>query len=169
MKEIDRIQTSSYYREIISKFGTFDWILLTGSQISVLFWKGIILARMKSLDEANNLADELKQKIDSGPYQKTIRIYFLLKGLIEIEKENYLMAINCFKKAYSFKAAQKDWWENHVLYLYPLGLSYFKSGDLQKAQEVYEEIISLTTGRLIWGDLYAKSFYMLDGFPLTVL
>jgi tetratricopeptide (TPR) repeat protein len=40
-------------------------------------------------------------------------------------------------------------------------LSYFKSGRPEKAREVYEEIINLTTGRLFWGDLYAKSFYML--------
>jgi predicted hydrocarbon binding protein len=30
-----------------------------------------------------------------------------------------------------------------------------------RAAEEYEKIISLTTGRLYYGDIYAKSFYML--------
>ena len=42
-----------------------------------------------------------------------------------------------------------------------LGLAYFKSGDLEKAREEYERIASLPTGRLNWGDVYAKSFFML--------
>jgi len=32
---------------------------------------------------------------------------------------------------------------------------------LEKAEEEYKKIISLTTGRLFYGDIYAKSFYML--------
>jgi len=35
------------------------------------------------------------------------------------------------------------------------------SGDIEKAREEYERITSLTTGRLNYGDIYAKSFYML--------
>jgi tetratricopeptide (TPR) repeat protein len=34
-------------------------------------------------------------------------------------------------------------------------------GDLDKAQEEYEKITSLSRGRLFFGDIYAKSFYML--------
>jgi tetratricopeptide (TPR) repeat protein len=43
----------------------------------------------------------------------------------------------------------------------PLALAYYKMGDLDKAQEEYEKITSLSTGRLYYGDIYAKSFYML--------
>jgi tetratricopeptide (TPR) repeat protein len=42
-----------------------------------------------------------------------------------------------------------------------LGLAYYKAGDLENAQTEYEAIIKLTTGRLRYGDIYAKSFYML--------
>ncbi len=40
-------------------------------------------------------------------------------------------------------------------------MAYYKMGDLDKAQEEYEKITSLTTGRIYYGDIYAKSFYML--------
>jgi len=42
-----------------------------------------------------------------------------------------------------------------------LALAYYESGDLDNAQEEYERITALTTGRLYYGDIYAKSFYML--------
>jgi hypothetical protein len=35
------------------------------------------------------------------------------------------------------------------------------NGDLENAQERYQGIVSLTTGRLTWGDIYARSFYWL--------
>jgi tetratricopeptide (TPR) repeat protein len=47
------------------------------------------------------------------------------------------------------------------LFIEPLALSYYKSGNLEKAIEEYERIVSLTTGRLYYGDIFAKSFYML--------
>jgi tetratricopeptide (TPR) repeat protein len=35
------------------------------------------------------------------------------------------------------------------------------AGDYERAKQEYERIIHLTTGRLFYGDIYAKSFYML--------
>jgi len=32
---------------------------------------------------------------------------------------------------------------------------------LKKARKHFEKIVSLTTGRLYWGDIYARSFYWL--------
>jgi tetratricopeptide (TPR) repeat protein len=42
-----------------------------------------------------------------------------------------------------------------------LGETYYASKDLDKAYEEYEKISSLTVGKLEFGDIYAKSFYML--------
>ena len=36
-----------------------------------------------------------------------------------------------------------------------------RAGDLDKAREDYKRITSLTTGRVIFGDIYTKSFFML--------
>ena len=38
---------------------------------------------------------------------------------------------------------------------------FIKSGDMEKAQDEYEKITKLTSGRLEYGHIYAKSFYML--------
>jgi len=130
-------------------------------QRNALYWKSRAFYEMKSVDEAQKAADDLKKFIESSIYPKKIRFYNHLIGMIELEKENYSKAVEYFKKAYSLMPAQSGWIENHAFFIYPLGLAYFKSGDLDKAQEEYENIITMTTGRLWWGDLYTKSFYML--------
>ncbi len=49
----------------------------------------------------------------------------------------------------------------HAWRIFPLGIAFYASRDLERAREVFEELIGLSTGRIWWGDLYAKSFYML--------
>jgi tetratricopeptide (TPR) repeat protein len=51
--------------------------------------------------------------------------------------------------------------DTHAFFIDPLALSYFKAKDLDSAREQYEKITELTSGRLHYGDIYAKSFYML--------
>jgi tetratricopeptide (TPR) repeat protein len=63
-----------------------------------------------------------------------------------------------------------DWWKTRkTSFTSSLAQAYYDSGDLEKSQEAYEEIISRPTsiffGFMRWykssGDIYAKSFYML--------
>ena len=42
-----------------------------------------------------------------------------------------------------------------------LAQAYYESGDLEKSLESYEGIISRPTSLFYWGEIYAKSFYML--------
>ena len=42
-----------------------------------------------------------------------------------------------------------------------LALTNYQAGNLDKAAETYGRIAALTTGRLAYGDTYAKSFYMM--------
>ncbi|MFC2141899.1 tol-pal system YbgF family protein [Acidobacteriota bacterium] len=45
--------------------------------------------------------------------------------------------------------------------MYYLALAYYESGELDKARDEFEEITISPIGRLSYGDLYPKSFYML--------
>lgn len=49
----------------------------------------------------------------------------------------------------------------HPMFLSSLGQAYFQNGDLNRAQEEYEKIQSLTLHKLQTGDYYAKSYYWL--------
>ncbi|UCE42321.1 MAG: tetratricopeptide repeat protein, partial [Candidatus Aminicenantes bacterium] len=81
---------------------------------------------------------------------------------IELEEENYTKAIEYFKKAISLLPFQSSpWFDSHAVFIDPLALAYYKSGDIKAAQLEYEKIIHLTSGRISYGDIYAKSFFML--------
>jgi tetratricopeptide (TPR) repeat protein len=49
----------------------------------------------------------------------------------------------------------------HAFFIDPLAQAYYEAGEMDKARETYNRINSSTLGRLWWGDIYAKSFYML--------
>ena len=128
------------------------------SQRGTLFDMGLTYLEMKSKNEAQKTADRLKKMIEQAMNKKLIRNYYTLMGEIELEKNNYSNAIEFFKKALSMLFATSS---SHLLLAYSTGLAYYKAGDLENSRQEYERVISLTSGRRAFGDLYAKSFYML--------
>jgi serine/threonine protein kinase/predicted negative regulator of RcsB-dependent stress response len=128
-----------------------------------VLYKGLAYIEMKSLDRAQITADELRELIQKGLNKKYMRLYYHLMGMIELEREDFIKAIEYFKKSISLLRHQSSYinFNDHALLINSLALAYYKDGDFKKAIEEYEKIISLTGGRLSWGDIYAKSFYML--------
>jgi tetratricopeptide (TPR) repeat protein/TolB-like protein len=126
--------------------------------------------------EAQALVEEFRGRIEGSlkenPFDyRLAREADYVQGIFDLEQGNYSSAIEHLKSAISLLPAQS---EPFCLYPSAMGISYFhaaymwhlaeayrRSGDLPKALEEYEKITRLTTGRLWWGDLYAKSFYML--------
>ena len=127
-------------------------------QRSALHYKGLTYLEMNSIDEAQRTADELKELIQKGMNRKIMRLYYHLIGMIELKRDNFAPAIEYFKKALSLSYSTSNM---QALYIDSLASAYYQSGDVEKAREEYEMIISLTLGRLYYGDIYAKSFYML--------
>jgi tetratricopeptide (TPR) repeat protein len=127
-----------------------------GLQREALWKKGLAYIGLNSIEKAQKTADELKEMIEKGIYKKIIRLYYHLQGSIDLERKNYPLAIEYLRKAVSSVPAQGD----AILYD-TLALAFFKSGDLENAQKAYETIVSLTWGRLSYGDIYAKGFYHL--------
>ena len=125
-----------------------------GGQNWAIFFKGLAFIGLKSMDETQRIAEErLNEK---G------RFYYHLMGLIELEKKRFSQAVEYFKKAVLLLKFEKNWsGDRHALFIEPLALAYYQSGDLEMARQEYEKIISLTYGRLYNGDIYAKSFYNL--------
>jgi tetratricopeptide (TPR) repeat protein len=130
-------------------------------QRSVLHLRGTIQIRMGSIDETRKTCDELKTLIESSMNSKKMRMHHHLVGMIELDRENYSEAIDNFKNAISLLPFQQSTGDRHAMFIDPLALAYYKSRDFEKAQKEYENITQLTVGRLNYGDIYAKSFYML--------
>jgi serine/threonine protein kinase/Tfp pilus assembly protein PilF len=134
--------------------------LLSG-QREAMHLKGRIFLEMDMLEEAQEVADVLKRLLDSGSNRKAERFYLQLIGMIELKRKNFQKAIQLLKQAVELLPSQSGPEYGQALFFQPLALAYFESEDLDKAQNEYEQIVSLSTGRLFYGDIYAKSFFML--------
>jgi len=132
-----------------------------------LHYKGLAYLGMRSRTRAQRTAEELKKAVEGWGHQKEIRRYHHLMGMIEMDRKKYPEAIGHLETALALLPSESSLWveghiqNNHALYMESLALAYYRSGDLVKAAEQYEKITTLSTGRLYFGDIYAKSFYML--------
>ena len=111
------------------------------------------------LDEEQK--DELKELIQGGMNRKRIRRHYHLMGMIELEAENFSKAIEYYKDAISLLPFEHSQDNEHALFIDALASAYYISGDLEKAQQELERILTYTAGRLLWGDIYTQSFYKL--------
>jgi tetratricopeptide (TPR) repeat protein len=126
-----------------------------------LFLKAVVLSQMKSFDEAEKASELLKSVIEEGEIKKEIRLYYLISGLIELEKKNLMEALGLLQEALRLLPYQSTASYDQALYLYPFADALYANKDTERAQEEFEKITRLTLGRQDYGDLYAKSFYML--------
>jgi tetratricopeptide (TPR) repeat protein len=116
-----------------------------------------------SMNEAQRTADELNGMLENLMNKKKLRLSYHLLGMMELRGENLSEAKTHFEKALALMPFQYHprYGDNHALFMDPLAFAYYKSENFEKSQKEYEKIISLTSGRLHYGDIYAKAFYML--------
>jgi tetratricopeptide (TPR) repeat protein len=113
------------------------------------------------IDKTKNLEWRmyLTQNDILGPGRlRQMNAIYTIKTRLALEKGNYEQAILLIKEAQTLSPG---------INLMPadlidiLGRAYYESGDLKSAQEQYEWISRMTYNRKAYGDIYAKSFYML--------
>ena len=166
-----RLMASGRYQEALREFNK-AWDLGAQAQRQdlqrlALHYKGLTYLAMRSRSKAQRTAGELKTAIEGWAHQKEIRRYHHLMGMIELDRKKYPEAIDHLETALALLPSGCSIWieghiqNNHALYMDSLALAYYRSGDLDKAVEQYKKITLLTTGRLYFGGIYAKSFYML--------
>jgi tetratricopeptide (TPR) repeat protein len=130
-------------------------------RIFALYFQGIAYLYLEKVDRANELAEQVKKLTEEIGKRKIIRYFYHLKGKIYQEQGLISQSIDCFEKAILLFPAQGMDLNDQAFYLDSLAAAQYQNGDLEKAKENYKEIISLTSGRLKWGDIYVKSFYWL--------
>jgi serine/threonine protein kinase/Tfp pilus assembly protein PilF len=132
---------------------------LPSEQRGDLYDKGLTQARLGSFDEARKTAEELKALIDKGINATDTWNYEHILGTIEVGKSDFRKASGFFEEACGRLA--KVNFEGDARFFDGLAHALYESGDLNKARQEYEKITLQTTGRLDFGDLYAKAFHML--------
>jgi serine/threonine protein kinase/predicted Zn-dependent protease len=165
------LQSGNYDKALDACDGAWENSGLTGPlrlaiQRRALYSIGLVQLKSKSIDEALQVADRLRALIDAGMNKKAERYHHFLMGLIELERKNYSKAIDLLNTACTLLRPQLHeityltCWE-HALFYESLASACYQANDLKRAREEYLKIHTLTSGRLYYGDIYAKSFYRL--------
>ena len=134
-----------------------------GANNDYLRLKSIILSRKKSFEEARTSCAAYVAGFEGETNKAVMGGPFRLQGEIELEMGNIARAIEHLTQAKSLFPNQQPWRESNTNagLMDPLARAYFLSGDLERARQEYEAITRLTTGRLNYGEIYARSYYML--------
>jgi tetratricopeptide (TPR) repeat protein len=132
------------------------------TRITALYLKGHIALKMNNRKESRIIADELRKAVDNWLNPKLMRYYYHLIGHICLEENSIEDAIAYFEKAISLLPYQSDHMgDEHAPFYDSLALAFFRAKDYENARKWYEKILDLTLGRIDYGDIYAKSFFML--------
>ena len=125
--------------------------------------KSTILSRKESFEEARTSCAAYAAIFEKEVNKAVMGNPFTLQGEIELDMGNFKKAIELLTRAKSLFPSQSAWGSSntHAGFMDPLARAYFHSGDLERARQEYEAITRLTTGRLNYGEIYARGFYML--------
>jgi serine/threonine protein kinase/tetratricopeptide (TPR) repeat protein len=126
-----------------------------------LLLSGLAYLGMGQIEEAKKAGQELRRLVEVGSCPKHMRYYDLLSGGISMAENNPEEAYRYYKEAISLLPAQREDSDEHAFYYDALAAAYYRNEDFPRAHEVYKTITSLTTGRLRWGDIYARALYRL--------
>jgi len=134
--------------------------LLDGQRMALRL-NGILYAEQGAIEKARQTAENLRQLVQGSLNRKAIRHYDLVEGWIALKKDNASEAVENFQKAISLLPFQSDFFNDHAFFMEPLPLAYERAGDVEKARAEYEKITTLTSGRLLYGDVYARAYFRL--------
>ena len=128
---------------------------------SALHFLGLAYLGLGQIEEAKKTAQQLYYFIEKTGCLKHLRHYYHLAGKIALAEGHSAEALKDLERAISLLPSERETRDEHALYFDALAAACYRAGDFEKALESYTKIISLTTGRLIWGDIYVRSYYWL--------
>jgi tetratricopeptide (TPR) repeat protein len=122
---------------------------------------GVVCLAAGDVGKAQKLADDLNAERGGLFDRLATRMYLALGGAIAAKRGDARTAVSNLEQAVQRLPAQADSGDEHAVVMDLLAQAYSMAGDLEKARQTYEKITTLTTGRLSWGDVYARSYYHL--------
>jgi serine/threonine protein kinase/tetratricopeptide (TPR) repeat protein len=133
----------------------------TGTQKLALHLLGLASLGAGQIEDAERIGQQLFQLVEKTSCPKHLRHYDHLMGRIALAEGRPEQAIHDFEQAIALLPSQRGMDDEQAFYYDGLAAAYYQNGDWPKAIETYTGIIALTTGRLQWGDIYARSYYWL--------
>ena len=130
-------------------------------QVESLGILGRIQAALKKTGEAGKTAERLKKLLESTDSDYLLRTVHRLKADIAREKGDFAAAADSIRTAIAGLPFQHSLLDNHAVYYEARARIAEAAGKINEAIQAYREITALTTGRIMHGDIYARSFYRL--------
>jgi len=126
-----------------------------------LHLSGLASLGMGQIEEAKRISEQLRQSIERASFPNEMRRCDHLMGHIALAEGRPDEAVHFFEHAVSLLPSQRVNLDEQAFYKNSLAAAYYQNGTWSRALEAYQGIVSLTTGRLQWGDIYARSTYWL--------
>ena len=142
-------------------FGFAQDHFITKINKTVLHLWGLAALGAGNVNEAERIGEELRLSIERASFPRQMRRHDHLMGSIALAEGRTDQAVRLLEHAASLLHAQRDNGDEQAFFEDALARAYYQSGSWTKAEKAYRGIIDLTTGRLLWGDIYARSFYWL--------
>jgi serine/threonine protein kinase/tetratricopeptide (TPR) repeat protein len=133
----------------------------TKSQKKALHLSGLASLGMGQIEEAKRISRQLLLPDEKASFPNQIRRHDHLMGHIALAEGRPEQAVRLFEHAISLLPHQRETSDEQAFYDDSLAIAYDLNGNWPRALETYQRITSLTTGRLMWGDIYARSYYRL--------
>jgi len=141
--------------------GTFGLAEKSRSRLFPLHLLGMAELGQGRIEDAKRTARRLLRLVDDIGCPKYMRYHHLLMGKIALAEGRVRDAIDELEKAHALLSAQRERTDEHAFFMEALGEGYERNGQPEKAAGIHRQILALTTGRLRWGDIYARSQYRL--------
>jgi serine/threonine protein kinase/Tfp pilus assembly protein PilF len=136
--------------------------LMTDGQKLVLHLLGIASLGADQIEDAKRTSQQLRQLIERTDCPRHLRRYDHLMGRIALAEGRPEQAIHDFEQAIALLPYQQESIiDEQAFYFDGLAAAQYQNGDWPRAVETYTRIVTLATGRLRWGDIYARSYYWL--------
>jgi len=133
-----------------------------GEQIELLHLQGLAYTQKKEFDRAQEIAEEIKTRVDSSINKKRIRYYHNLMGLVQMEQGRSAQAVETLQKSLDdLYFPHQDFPTVHAFFYLALAEAQFAAGQWESARISCENVLGLHFTRFGDGDFYAKSFLML--------
>ena len=120
--------------------------------------KGMVYLELGRVDDAVQIAVELKELIEKGIHHNALRQYLQLKSAISLNRGETEDAVREAQAAVRMLPARGGDEFSRPFYLEQLGHAFFAADRLAHAEDVFQDILSDPTHRLSLVDRYAAAY-----------
>lgn len=132
------------------------------AQILGWYHHGLASLYLKDRQKSREMAGKIKEMVEKLGFGKYMRYQLHLVGVLAQSQGEYRKAVDLFTRAISLLPSQISVGSlNHARFMESRAQAYAALGQIDTAIREYQTISRLTTGRLMYGDIYARSFYRL--------